>query len=867
MSNLSSSQPLFTFISLPRAKHTRNSDHPGKRWGHISLLSSQNKLVIFGGRHNQRVLSNMFALDLLSLSWAKIDSYGQSPPARDSHSALLLNEGTQMLIFGGSGSGRKLNDTWIFSFEQRKWSKILYTNDTTDNTSIPCPREGHCVAIINNLYMMIYGGVDENENDLDSIHLLKLDNISQSSNSSSTNNNGNNVQQNLTWLSLTAIKGKAPSLRDSQSCTSFNNNTCYIFGGQGIDDKRFNDMHKLTFNINETTNTYEATWELLDIKGQLPPNRASHSAVAYKNKYLVIIGGESDDETPLNDVWFFDIEFQQYTKCNIENDLLFIGRFCHSACIINDSVVIYGGMKNAEETLDNLTILMLDNKIKGNKDTNINVTNIENVYEENSNNCNNNNNNAITNVISNNNKEGYEEGMINNDENNLLKAVNSNKILKKNITTDTYDLNDDNKFNFCYIKQESIDRLLSFSFLKKLSDNYQWPFYAIQQILNSFPLSKSIHINKFISNDKHVLSIKFTKTSIPKSDFISAFNAYNKDNNTYTFYSQLLDIKLALMRIGNISLIINKDTSTKQIFISLISSYLQYTIDTDSLVTPLVIFDINTNEYKINTSDKYNHGLQSLHLILHELYYIFDSKENMYLYFDDMEDNSVVLFISDLRRISNNIYELNFTEKDENIYYIRRIDNIDSSFNIYLNYSILKRNSQYESQIYLNEKKIIYSNPFYSVYKTELMKMKTDEETNWSTLIIENDVHNVNEIHQYIINNKQNVNCIIVKNSFCDIIAFNNKYDTSSYYENEFFIYENNTLQMRINNKEFGIYSHSSNKQHKDKLNTIKGYIHINSINEVFANENGNAVIKNYSKYMLYYSIYKTIKSKLTEFI
>ena len=65
-------------------------------------------------------------------------------------------------------------------------------------------------------------------------------------------------------------------------------------------------MHKLTFNINATTNTYEATWELLDIKGQLPPNRASHSAVAYKNKYLVIIGGESDDETPLNDVWFFE---------------------------------------------------------------------------------------------------------------------------------------------------------------------------------------------------------------------------------------------------------------------------------------------------------------------------------------------------------------------------------------------------------------------------------------------------------------------------------------------------------------------------------------------------------------------------------
>ena len=42
---------------------------------------------------------------------------------------------------------------------------------------IPSPREGHSTALIKNNYVMIYGGLDENENNLSDVHLYDISNI------------------------------------------------------------------------------------------------------------------------------------------------------------------------------------------------------------------------------------------------------------------------------------------------------------------------------------------------------------------------------------------------------------------------------------------------------------------------------------------------------------------------------------------------------------------------------------------------------------------------------------------------------------------------------------------------------------------
>jgi len=89
--SLSTDFPKFSVILSNNRKTYKGSEHPSKRWGH-SVVLYKNSMIIFGGRHSQRILSNIYSLDFNTLSWTKIEPSGNSPPARDSHSAIIYNE-------------------------------------------------------------------------------------------------------------------------------------------------------------------------------------------------------------------------------------------------------------------------------------------------------------------------------------------------------------------------------------------------------------------------------------------------------------------------------------------------------------------------------------------------------------------------------------------------------------------------------------------------------------------------------------------------------------------------------------------------------------------------------------------------------
>lgn len=67
----------------------KNNDLPTKRWGHSSTIFNK-QMIIFGGRQSTKNLANIYSFDLDSSSWSKIDPLGQIPPARDSHSTILV---------------------------------------------------------------------------------------------------------------------------------------------------------------------------------------------------------------------------------------------------------------------------------------------------------------------------------------------------------------------------------------------------------------------------------------------------------------------------------------------------------------------------------------------------------------------------------------------------------------------------------------------------------------------------------------------------------------------------------------------------------------------------------------------------------
>jgi hypothetical protein len=71
-------------------KLQKGQDLPQKRWGHSSVIYNKS-MIIFGGRHSHRSLANLYSFDLVTNQWTKLEPLGQTPPARDSHSAIMVS--------------------------------------------------------------------------------------------------------------------------------------------------------------------------------------------------------------------------------------------------------------------------------------------------------------------------------------------------------------------------------------------------------------------------------------------------------------------------------------------------------------------------------------------------------------------------------------------------------------------------------------------------------------------------------------------------------------------------------------------------------------------------------------------------------
>ena len=108
----------------------------------------------------------------------------------------------------------------------KKWSRI------SSYKNAPSPREGHNHCLLKNNYLMIYGGLDEDDNSLNDMYFFDLKNYIWYKNI------------NLKLRYKAEISGDIPSSRDSQSC-SLINETCYIFGGQV--NKYNNGKYQISF--------------------------------------------------------------------------------------------------------------------------------------------------------------------------------------------------------------------------------------------------------------------------------------------------------------------------------------------------------------------------------------------------------------------------------------------------------------------------------------------------------------------------------------------------------------------------------------------------------------------------------------------
>ena len=140
---------------------------PSGRSGHTaSLLPNTNELVVFGGVKNGKWLNSVSVLDTGRWKWSSPKILGDAPRPRSYHSSTSIessdDEGSRIVIFGGNNDSKCFNCVHIL--EQIK-GKMTWSHPKVSGKP-PSPRTGHSATLLEDGHtIMIYGGWDPNTED------------------------------------------------------------------------------------------------------------------------------------------------------------------------------------------------------------------------------------------------------------------------------------------------------------------------------------------------------------------------------------------------------------------------------------------------------------------------------------------------------------------------------------------------------------------------------------------------------------------------------------------------------------------------------------------------------------------------------
>jgi hypothetical protein len=218
---------------------------PSPRSGHsITVTGGGSKTVVFGGcgvsntGDKQEIFSETWLLDISgdAPKWDLADVMGDVPPARWRHTATLLPDQKNVLIFGGLNKGKRFNDTYVLSIDKMEWNikecagtpphprshhtANLIEFEPDDELELPKQR----VCVIGG-----YGGPGTSRDYFMDVNMLELDTWS--------------------WTKIANVRGPQPKPR-SDHCACLTRGILIVSGGRGwstgkTDPGFYNDIHCL----------------------------------------------------------------------------------------------------------------------------------------------------------------------------------------------------------------------------------------------------------------------------------------------------------------------------------------------------------------------------------------------------------------------------------------------------------------------------------------------------------------------------------------------------------------------------------------------------------------------------------------------
>ena len=212
---------------------TKGEDTPGCLAHHTSVVYAD-KMYLFGGSNLDQENRKFLILDMNMLKWELVKSKGDLPITRDEHTAVIYDNESSMIVFGGFCNGSRTNELIKYLFQENRWVKLTIPAEIEQ----PCPRSGHTACIYENA-MYVFGGKDDDNNKLNDLWKLDLNSYK--------------------WSLIKPSDNILPRERSGHSCDIYES-YMVIFGGIFEITKELNDFHLYDFRKNRWITLFEETY-------------------------------------------------------------------------------------------------------------------------------------------------------------------------------------------------------------------------------------------------------------------------------------------------------------------------------------------------------------------------------------------------------------------------------------------------------------------------------------------------------------------------------------------------------------------------------------------------------------------------------
>ena len=347
---------LFCYYRYP------NKNFPeGKEQFSIFLIDKE--IIICGGLSAFMKGMGIWSLNLEKLEWTKIPQKPQTNN-RFGHTSVIYQN--KIFLFGGRtkyGGGYVSPGLEIFSLTDN-----CFINQEPEGNIFPEPRKNHIAELIG-YQMLIYGGINENNEVLNNCYYLNLNQLKWGLCQINKATPGPKLYGHTSCVVL-----PKEYYHQSHKLTIFSfpeielgNNRIkekgiYIFGGKTKEEGGLSNKIYI-LSIGQKT----LKWIYPETKGKPPSPRYFHTMNYYdKGNILIIHGGRNDavsETSALNDTFVFDLDNFEWMKVTLYSQLSkfkVINRCGHQSVIYSNKLIILGGMNNNNYVGSSLFIVNLD---------------------------------------------------------------------------------------------------------------------------------------------------------------------------------------------------------------------------------------------------------------------------------------------------------------------------------------------------------------------------------------------------------------------------------------------------------------------------------------------------------------------------